>query len=70
MLVKKFLFSLLICLPLLAGAGSDNIRGGRFDDGTFLAYQCSSKASGDVLVVFVTVSGEKYTAMLSCGESI
>lgn len=66
----------LVLMSCVAGsvfaAGSDEVRGFTFLDGSVLAFQCQKGTTGLVKVMFINAdkSAEPYMAVINCGTSV
>ncbi len=67
MLSKILLTTALVALPVAAATG---VRTGEFEDGSAVAWQCSSNANVAVKFLFKTKDGTVYQGVLSCGDTI
>ena len=68
MLLHKILLSLsLLAFPAMAAQA---VRTGEWEDGSAVAWMCSSNANVAVKFAFKTKEGQVYQGVMSCGDTI
>lgn len=67
MLSKLLLSSALVALPV---AAADDVKTGQWEDGSAIAWVCSSKYNIAIKFAFKTKDDVVYQGILTCGETI